>query len=65
MTHQQLFAGSADVRVSLTNARFADVISGKYFPAGTSLILQNGKIAAMPGAQGEKARHWMSRLPMW
>ena len=55
MTNQQLFAGSADVRVRLTNARFADVVKGKYFPDGTSLVLQNGKIVAMPGSQGAGA----------
>ena len=43
----------ANTRVKLVNARFADVIDGKYFPASTSLILQNGRIMAMPGIHGE------------
>ena len=46
-------AVSPDTRVKLVNARFADVIGGKYFPSGTSLILQNGRIMAMPGIHGE------------
>ncbi len=44
---------SPDTRVKLVNARFANVVSGKYFPAATSLVLQNGKIIAMPGSLGD------------
>ena len=46
-------AVSPDTRIKLVNARFTDVANGKYFPSGTSLILQNGKIMAMPGIQGQ------------
>jgi len=35
------------------NGRFADVREGSPYPPGISLILQDGKIAAMPGLSGE------------
>ncbi len=44
---------SPHIRVQLVNGRFADVIGGRYFPLGTSLILQNGLVTAMPGLPGE------------
>jgi imidazolonepropionase-like amidohydrolase len=44
---------SPGARVKLINGQFADVIAGRYYPAGTSLILQDCLIAAMPGSQGE------------
>ena len=47
---------SPDTRINLINGRFADVISGRYFPSGTSLIMQNGLIVAMPGLPGELER---------
>jgi len=53
LTDHQSSAVSPGARVKLVNGRFADVISGRYFPSGTSLILQNGKIVAMPGSPGE------------
>jgi len=53
MTIYQRPSISPGARVKLINGQFADVIAGKYFPAGTSLILQNSKIVAMPGSQGE------------
>ena len=36
-------------RVELVNGRILDVVNGRYFDAGTSIILQGGKIEAMPG----------------
>jgi imidazolonepropionase-like amidohydrolase len=50
---QLLTRFSPDARVKLVNARFADVGAGRYFPPGASLIVQNGLIAAMPGALGQ------------
>lgn len=35
-------------RVELKNGRILDVINGCYFDAGTSVILQDGKIESMP-----------------
>jgi len=40
-------------RVELKNGRILDVINGSYFEAGTSVILQDGKIESMPGLVGE------------
>jgi len=40
-------------RVELVNGRILDVVNGRYFDAGTSLILQGGKIESMPGIGGE------------
>ena len=40
-------------RVALKNGRILDVVNGRYFDAGTSVILQGGKIEAMPGHPGE------------
>jgi imidazolonepropionase-like amidohydrolase len=40
-------------RVELKNGRILDVVNGRYFEAGTSLILQDGKIEAMPGLTDE------------
>jgi len=40
-------------RVELVNGRILDVANGCYFDAGTSIILQDGKIEAMPGLAGE------------
>jgi imidazolonepropionase-like amidohydrolase len=53
--NHQYSAFSPYDRVKLVNGRFVDVIAGRYFPTGTSLILQNGSIVAMPGSQGERA----------
>lgn len=53
ITNHQNAAVSPGARVKLVNGRFADVISGRYFPSGTCLILQNGKIVAMPCSPGE------------
>jgi imidazolonepropionase-like amidohydrolase len=39
--------------VRLTNARIVDVENGCYFPPEVSLVIQDGKIAAMPGLPGE------------
>ena len=52
MTNHSNMTQSPDTRIKLVNARLADVINGKYFPSGTSLILQNGKIVALPGSVG-------------
>lgn len=40
-------------RVELKNGRILDVLNGRYFDAGTSVILQGGKIESMPGLAGE------------
>ena len=40
-------------RVKLVNGRVADVVNGCYYDPHISLILQNGKIVAMPGIPGE------------
>ncbi len=40
-------------RVELVNGRILDVVNGCYFDAGTSIILQGGKIEFMPGLAGE------------
>jgi imidazolonepropionase-like amidohydrolase len=40
-------------RVELKNGRILDVVNGRYFDAGTSVILQDGKIESMPGLAGE------------
>ena len=40
-------------RVELKNGRILDVVNGRYFDAGTSVILQGGKIESMPGLAGE------------
>ena len=40
-------------RVELNNGRILNVINGRYFDAGTSIILQDGKIESMPGLAGE------------
>ncbi len=42
-----------DKRVQLKNGRFLDVINGKYFNPEVSLIIENGRIRAMPGLPGE------------
>ena len=43
----------SQARVELVNGRIVDVINGRYFDAGTSIILQDGKIGSMPGLLGE------------
>jgi imidazolonepropionase-like amidohydrolase len=40
-------------RVELKNGRILDVVNGRYFAAGTSVVLQDGKIEAMPDLPGE------------
>ena len=40
-------------RVRLVNARIVDVENGCYYPPRVSLVIQNGRIAAMPGLPGE------------
>jgi hypothetical protein len=45
-------------RVELVNGRILDVVNGCYFDAGTSVILQGGKIETMPGRAVE------SRVPV-
>jgi len=40
-------------RVELKNGRILDVVNGRYFDAGTRVILQGGKIESMPGLAGE------------
>ena len=40
-------------RIQLVNARIVDVENGCYYPPQVSLVIQNGKIVAMPGLPGE------------
>jgi imidazolonepropionase-like amidohydrolase len=40
-------------RVELKNGRILDVINGRYFDAGTSVILQGGVIESLPGLAGK------------
>jgi hypothetical protein len=40
-------------RVELRNGRILDVVNGRYFDAGTSVILHGGKIESMPGLTGK------------
>ena len=47
--------GAAAV-VELTNARFADVINGRFFDQAVNVIVKDGKIAAMPGLEGESTQ---------
>jgi cytosine/adenosine deaminase-related metal-dependent hydrolase len=42
-------------RVELKNGRILDVVNGRYFDAGTSVILRGGVIESMPGHPGEPA----------
>jgi len=43
----------SQARVELVNGRIVDVVNGRYYDAGTSVILQDDKIASMPGLAGE------------
>jgi predicted amidohydrolase YtcJ len=40
-------------QVQLVNARIVDVEKDCYYPPQVSLVIQNGKITAMPGMEGE------------
>jgi len=40
-------------RVELKNGRILDVVNGRYFETGTSVVLQGGKIESLPGLLGE------------
>jgi imidazolonepropionase-like amidohydrolase len=40
-------------RIKLSNARIVDVENGCYYPPEVSLVIQQGKIIAMPGIPGE------------
>jgi imidazolonepropionase-like amidohydrolase len=40
-------------RVELKNGRILDVINGRYFKTGTSVVLQGGKIESLPGLMDE------------
>jgi len=40
-------------RVELKNGHIVDVVNGRYFESGTSIVLQGGKIESMPGLAGE------------
>jgi len=42
----------AQARVELVNGRILDVVNGRTFEAGTSIILLGGKIESMPGLTG-------------
>jgi imidazolonepropionase-like amidohydrolase len=43
-------------RIQLINARLVDVENGRYYPPQVGLVIQNGKIIAMPGLDGEPAQ---------
>ncbi|HSF80149.1 MAG TPA: amidohydrolase family protein [Anaerolineales bacterium] len=45
----------AQDRVELKNCRILDVVNGRYFETGTSVILHDGKIDSMPAITGEPA----------
>jgi len=40
-------------RVELKNGRILDVVTGRYFETGTSVILHNSKIESLPGLAGD------------
>ncbi|MCP4754434.1 MAG: amidohydrolase family protein [Proteobacteria bacterium] len=42
-------------RVELKNGRLVDVVNGVYLDPNVSMVLENGKIAAMPGSSGEES----------
>jgi len=42
-----------NARVELKNGRVLDVVHGRYFEAGTRVILKDGLIESMPGLEGE------------
>lgn len=42
-----------NARVELKNGRFLDVINGRYFDTGISVIVEDGKIKSMPDLAGE------------
>jgi len=44
---------SAQARVELKNGRILDVVNGRYFDVGTSIILRGGAIESLPGHPGE------------
>jgi imidazolonepropionase-like amidohydrolase len=48
-----MIAYSTQDRIRLVNARIADVENGRYFDPGLALVIQNGRIIAMPGLPGE------------
>jgi imidazolonepropionase-like amidohydrolase len=43
----------SQARVELVNGRIVDVIKGRYYDTGTSIILQGDKITSMPDIEGE------------
>jgi imidazolonepropionase-like amidohydrolase len=43
----------AQARVELKNGRILDVVNGRYYDAGTSIMMQGGKIESVPGVAGE------------
>jgi len=43
----------SQARVELVNGRIVDVVHGRYYGTGTSVVVQGGKIVAMPGLPGE------------
>jgi imidazolonepropionase-like amidohydrolase len=48
-----MIANTANDRIQLVNARIADVDNGCYYDPEVSLIVEKGRIAAMPGLPGE------------
>ena len=54
----ELYEPDSQARVELVNGRILDVVHGRYHDAGTRLVLQGGKIAAMPGPVALPVRKW-------
>jgi hypothetical protein len=40
------------MRTEITNARFVDVVKGRYHEAGARLVIEDGRIASAPGQPG-------------
>ncbi|MGD2146163.1 MAG: amidohydrolase family protein, partial [Anaerolineae bacterium] len=47
------YSPGSQARVELKNGRIVDVVNGCTYDAGTSIVMQGGKIEAMPGLAGE------------
>ena len=49
----QRYEPGKQARVALKNGRILDVLNGRYYDAGTSIILQDGRVVSMPGLAGQ------------
>jgi hypothetical protein len=52
-------------RVELKNGRILDVVNGRYFDAGTRVILQGGVIKSMPGLAGSPLSSSLTNYMPW